>query len=580
MYTQYFRLEGRPFSIAPDPRFLYLSERHREALAHLLYGLEQGGGFVQLTGEVGTGKTTLCRAFLEQLPSHVDVAFIVNPRLDERELLASICDELGVEHPGETAGLRQLVDSLNRHLLDSHAQGRRTVLVVDEAQNLSTAVLEQIRLLTNLETPREKLLQIVLIGQPELKALLERQDLRQLAQRITARYHLEPLDRDETRAYIRHRLRVCGTAEPLFTQGAMDEAWRLTGGIPRLINVLCDRALLGAYVEEAPRVDRRILRRAAAEVLPRRSVPEAPRRRRRWPWVAGFAGVALLALAYATFRGADPLAWAPSSLGFHRDWPGQPQVLPPPGPPGPSSATEAAEAPAASVPVPASPAAQAQAVPAPGNSVPEGLPQALAAAGEGAGVQAWDTLFRHWGIAYFLDDPAPACEQAARQGLRCLTGSGSWAQLIALDRPAVIELRNDQGRQVPVVLESVADGQARIELAGQRWTVPVEWLRGRWFGRFSLLWKPAITAEVLKEGDRGLDVLWLRRRLADWRPGGEAPADPQRFDSALAARLRAFQAAQGLVADGVAGARTLIRLNSLAPAEGRPLLLADGGGSH
>ncbi|HEB98702.1 MAG TPA: AAA family ATPase [Thiotrichales bacterium] len=579
MYTKYFRLEGRPFSIAPDPRFLYLSERHREALAHLLYGLEQGGGFVQLTGEVGTGKTTLCRAFLEQLPSHVDVAFIVNPRLDERELLATICDELGIEHPGETAGLRQLVDSLNRHLLDSHARGRRTVLVVDEAQNLSAAVLEQIRLLTNLETPREKLLQIVLIGQPELKDLLERQDLRQLAQRITARYHLEPLDREETRAYIRHRLRVCGTAEPLFTQGAMDEAWRLTGGIPRLVNILCDRALLGAYVEEAPRVDRRILRRAAAEVLPGRPVSEASRPRRRWPWAAGLAALALLVLGYVAIRGADLPAWLSSPLASHEDPPGQPQALPPSGPAGASTAEETAEVPAATAPPPVPQPAQTEAV-VPGTQLPEGLPEALEAAGEGAGVQAWDTLFRHWGVAYFLDDPAPACEQAAHQGLRCLTGSGSWAQLIALDRPAVIELRNDQGRQVPVVLESVADGQARIELAGQGWTVPVEWLRGRWFGRFSLLWKPAITAEVLKEGDRGLDVLWLRRRLADWQPGGEAPADPQFFDSALAARLRAFQAAQGLVADGVAGARTLIRLNSLAPAEGRPLLLADSGESH
>jgi len=261
MYLKFYGLDSKPFSIAPDPRFLYLSERHREALAHLLFGLGEGGGFVQLTGEVGTGKTTLSRAVLEQVPPHVDVAMILNPRINEHELIATLCDELGVAYPANTTSIKALTDALTRHLLRSHAEGRRTVLLIDEAQNLSREVLEQVRLLTNLETADEKLLQIILIGQPELKGLLAREDLRQLAQRITARYHLEPLTRDETRAYIQHRLRVCGGPIDLFTPAAMDEVRRLSDGVPRLINILCDRALLGGYVEDRRHIDRRIVRR-------------------------------------------------------------------------------------------------------------------------------------------------------------------------------------------------------------------------------------------------------------------------------------------------------------------------------
>src|SRR5919201_4070009 len=236
MYLGHFGLKEPPFSITPDPRYLYMTERHREALAHLLYGIGQGGGFVQLTGEVGTGKTTLCRCLLEQVPPEVDVALLFNPKLTSFELLAAVCDELRIPYPEGTTSLKVLVDALYRHLLDAHARGRRTVLIVDEAQDLSAEVLEQIRLLTNLETTREKLLQIILIGQPELITLLEREDLRQLAQRITARYHLEPFAADETRAYIRHRLQIAGRTRGLFTEAAMRTVHAASRGIPRLIN--------------------------------------------------------------------------------------------------------------------------------------------------------------------------------------------------------------------------------------------------------------------------------------------------------------------------------------------------------
>ncbi len=265
MYTDFFKLSEPPFSLTPDPRFLYMSERHREGLAHLFYGVQQPGGFVQLTGDIGSGKTTLCRCLIKQLPPGTDIALILNPRLTVIELLATVCDELGISYPAEAASNKVLIDALNQRLLESHARSRRTVLIIDEAQNLNEDVLEQIRLLTNLETSKEKLLQIILIGQPELLSLLKRKNLRQLAQRITARYHLLSLSRSETHAYIQHRLLVAGRKEPLFTRRAMHCVYRLSRGMPRVINIICDRALLGAYALDAQRVSAGIVRKASRE---------------------------------------------------------------------------------------------------------------------------------------------------------------------------------------------------------------------------------------------------------------------------------------------------------------------------
>lgn len=303
MYEQHFGLTERPFSIAPDPRFLYMSPQHREALAHLLYGVGASGGFVQLTGEVGTGKTTICRCLVEQLPDDVDVALILNPRVSGLELVASLCDELKIRYPRDTDSIKVLTDALNAYLLQSHADGRHTVLIIDEAQCLTAEVLEQVRLLTNLETTREKLLQIVLVGQPELRDLLALDNLRQLAQRITARYHLLPISREETGAYIHHRLQVCGASDKLFTEGAIDRVHRLSQGIPRLINILCDRAMLGAFAEGRHVIDTAIVRRAAREVLPDQQV--AAPKGRKWPWAA--AAALLLALGAGAFLNRDRL---------------------------------------------------------------------------------------------------------------------------------------------------------------------------------------------------------------------------------------------------------------------------------
>ncbi|HLL10477.1 MAG TPA: AAA family ATPase, partial [Rubrivivax sp.] len=291
MYAPFFGLNKEPFSIAPDPRFLFMSEQHREALAHLLYGLSGGGGFVLLTGEIGAGKTTVCRCFLEQVPAHCAVAYVFNPKLTAIELLQTVCHEFGILPPTDSSSLKAHVDALNSFLLGLHAEGRQAVLVIDEAQALSADVLEQLRLLTNLETTERKLLQIVLIGQPELRGMLARPELEQLAQRVIARYHLGPLDLKETQAYIRHRLAVAGPNAALpFDQPALARIHRLSGGVPRRINLLADRALLGAYAQSLSRADRRTVEQAAREVF---ATGEGPVRLHGWG-LAATAG--LLAL--------------------------------------------------------------------------------------------------------------------------------------------------------------------------------------------------------------------------------------------------------------------------------------------
>src|SRR6476469_716364 len=293
MYASFFGLNETPSSITPDPRYLFPSERHAEALAHLVYGVNEAGGFIQLTGEVGTGKTTVVRSLLAQAPKHAEIALILNPRMTPAEFLLAICEDLGIAvEPRSEGSLKDLVDLLSFHLLKAHAEGKRIVLVVDEAQNLSVEVLEQVRLLTNLETETQQLLQIILIGQPELRELLGRTDLRQLAQRITGRYHLDPLSGEEAAAYVRHRLRVAGSTREIFTNGALREMQRLSGGVPRLINIIADRALLGAFTEDRHVVTASVVRRAAGEVFGRSIQP-------RWLPFAAAGAVGAVAVVSA-----------------------------------------------------------------------------------------------------------------------------------------------------------------------------------------------------------------------------------------------------------------------------------------
>lgn len=281
MYTGFFGLTEPPFTIAPNPHYLFLSDRHQEALAHLTVGLGDAGGFVLLTGEVGTGKTTVTRRMLQMLPEHTEVAFILNPSLSELELLASLCDELKIRYLKGAMTVKSLTDAIKKRLLKNHQAGKHTMLIIDEAQHLQPQVLEQLRLLTNLETNTRKLLQIVLVGQPELQQLLRRNELRQLAQRITARYHLLPLTEQEVAHYLAHRLTVAGCQRPIFTKSAVSAIHQLSGGIPRLINLIADRALLGAFSQKHPTVDKPLVKQAAAEVAPERII-DSPKPHHSW----------------------------------------------------------------------------------------------------------------------------------------------------------------------------------------------------------------------------------------------------------------------------------------------------------
>ena len=580
MYQKHFGLTERPFSIAPDPRFLYMSQQHREALAHLLYGVGEGGGFVQLTCDVGTGKTTICRCLLEHLPEHVNLALILNPRVTAQELLASLCDELQIQYAKDTTSIKVLTDVLNAYLLDGHSRGQRTVLMIDEAQNLSAEALEQVRLLTNLETTREKLLQIILVGQPELRSLLARDDLRQLSQRITARYHLEPISRVETAAYIRHRLQVCGAGESIFTEDAIDLIQKLSDGVPRLINVLCDRAMLGAFVEGKRKVDAIIVRRAASEVMPEEGL-SAPAGR-VWLWMAAAVGIMAVGLsAFLIFNGratapvVSPVASleAPVPQRDSLEYSARPETREPPA----SDASiardgyQTAAEPAVEVsgepetvdqvavtrsPMPVMQAA----LPAPGLK----LDQMIAEASPDAAARAWAGLYRLWGVQAAVRTDEQACAQAPGVGLRCLQGGGSWTILMHYDRPALLLLKASEGRRVPVLLHEILGSDARVQVDGQEVVVPVIELEQHWFGEYRLLWRtPPGGRSVLRPGDRGTGVAWLRERLQAVTGMTSITADKNFYDAGLKELVESFQRDRELTADGVAGARTLINLNNL-----------------
>ena len=537
MYAAYFGLTERTFSLAPDPRYLYLSDVHREALAHLLYGLGEGGSFVQLTGEVGTGKTTVCRALLEQLPPDVDVAMIFNPRLTSVELLAAVCDELRVPYPSGTTSLKVLVDALSQALLDAHARGRRTVLIIDEAQNLSARVLEEIRLLTNLETTKEKLLQVILIGQPELAELLARRNLRQLAQRVTARYHLRSFTEEETRRYVQHRMEIAGQRQPIFTRLAVHAAHRLSRGVPRLLNTICDRALLGAYATGQTRVKERIVRRAAREVLGRRA------RRRRWMVATATAALLLAAggtIALLASRGLP-------SLGA---WPLRAET------------TSSTLAPAVGA-TPLEPAS-----PAPTLAAILGDPAVTADR-----TSAFVNLYALWHLDARSGAAVPGCEAGRAAGLRCLARTGTWTVLRRFDLPAILELATPDGKKHHVVLAGLDGERATLQIGEQRITLPTVEIERFWDGPFVMVWKSPVDGPLpLQPGMRGRDVVWLRRQLGavDGRAAPASAGEP--YDEELKRRVAAFQQIESLTPDGIAGEETLVRLAAATPGGNGPSL--------
>jgi len=563
MYTSFFGLNEKPFSIAPDPRYLFMSERHTEAFAHLIYGIRETGGFIQLTGEVGTGKTTLVRSLLLQIPNSADVAVILNPQISRNEFLSAICEELGVPLPGSTHSIKDLTNALNARLLKNHSDGRRTILIVDEAQNLRIDVLEQVRLLTNLETTKQKLLQIILIGQPELRDMLSRNELRQLAQRITGRYHLEPLSREETETYIDHRLKVAGAVGPIFTKSAKRELYRLSQGVPRMINVIADRAMLGAFTEDSREVTPKLLRQAAKEVFGARRSTLSPSLR----WLKNFGAVALVVAGVAVAN------WYLSSR------------------PGPAAGSAAAPLPSQTAeldPIAAQPAgvvADPDLVPDARPTSPEIAFPAPAAGGEPAldvilaeQVDATDTdsafatLFGLWGLEYNRAT-SRACEQARGDGLHCLFQRGSLAQVRSLDRPAILSLRDGNGEQHQVVLAGLDDSRAFLSIGTDTYAVSQNQLGEYWFGDYLLLWRPQVGGvRQITPGMRHQDVRWLRESLATIQGEPVAPMDSELFDQELETRVRDYQRTRRLTVDGLVGYQTQIAINSDLGLPGSPRL--------
>jgi general secretion pathway protein A len=537
MYVPFFGLKQKPFSIAPDPRYLFMSERHREALAHLLYGVQGGGGFVLLTGEIGAGKTTVCRCFLEQIPQRCNVAYIFNPKLSAQELLITVCHEFGIKFPALTpAGtpptLKDYVDGLNEYLLRTHSVGQNNVLIIDEAQNLSPDVLEQLRLLTNLETSERKLLQIVLIGQPELRGMLARPELEQLAQRVIARYHLDALSEKETTQYISHRLAVAGLKGALpFDAHALHRIHQFTRGVPRRINLLCDRALLGAYATGKAKVDRLIVDKAAVEVFG--DAGEASPRSlsaRWWP----------LALGVGVLAGAAAMAAAQWGA---RDKPPARDV-------GASAAASAASA--AHVVVAKTPAASAPRV-----LSLEDLDNLLARASHDE-PDALRALATDWSLQIGVGDP---CALAANQDVRCFRAHGGVALLRLLARPSVLALHAAQDHVVYAVLSGMGRDDATLVLGKTPVQVPLTLLTTVWRGDFSTFWRvPPGYSVPLAMGSQGALVDAVGAQLAEGQ-GASAPAPDHVFDATLRSRVAAFQQAQGLTPDGVAGPTTLMQIN-------------------
>lgn len=540
MYHSYFGIEEQAFSIAVNPRYLYMSAQHREALAHLLYGVNSGG-FVMLTGEVGTGKTTIIRCLLEQLPKHADVAMIMNPAASARDLLCSICDELEIDYLPDETSLKILTDKLYEFLLTNHSKGRNTIVLIDEAQLLRVSTLEQIRLLTNLESNTQKLLQIILVGQPELNELLAKPALRQLSQRITARYHLRPLSQEETGAYIKHRLQIAGMppGRQPFPDPIIKKVHAISGGIPRLINILCDRMLLGAYTQETTQIDNNIYKQATLEVMGDRARPQA----QNYQTYFYLAAIALGLLV------AGLLIWL--------------LLAPPNKPTTAAPAQQPAPAPAQTPTATATPA-----TPASPNTTPaaSALPTGASMVAEGelfwqpTQNQALLDLLGYVGID--KNNAMYPCWVVNKEGLHCETQkAATWDDFKRFNRPAVLSLTTKSRQAGYVALIGIEGLEADLLVNGHRKRISLETLGGLWTGEFVFIWrKPEGFDGPVGLGSKAPIVAWVAQRFASIDKQ-TAPLTAGVFNPPLQRRIKVFQQTQNITDDGLITLPFLLKLN-------------------
>ena len=562
MYNEYFGFKEAPFSIAPDPRYLYMTAQHREALAHLVYGLNSDGGCILLTGEVGTGKTTICRCLLEQIPDQANVALVLNPKVNEIELLETICDELNIDYPEASNSVKTYTDRIYEYLISHHQRGEKTVLIIDEAQNLDSKVLEQLRLLTNLETNQHKLLQIIILGQPELLDILAQTEMRQLAQRITARYHLQPLTKHEVKAYISHRLAVAGQSIQLFQESSIKLIYKYSNGVPRLINIICDRALLGSYVENQYTVNASTTKKATAEVFGELKNVEKKQKNKQWLYpLAAFSSVLVITVLFYFLNTNNKLIENAAQTVKIESTNKNIELKN-----NPLEENNIANENTTQEIILAEPVTVEQktdnnnlAVSTPTNF--DNINDILESKNSNQ-VSAYQQLFSTWGQTYDDKTAATACKQAQTHALSCIHKQGNLNSLRIHNRPAVLTLINNNGEQRHVTITSIDDESATLLSNDTVYTVRLYDLDKHWYGQFTLLWnKPEHYSSSITPGDRGDIVNWLATQLAKIN-NSTSDTIIHTYDTYLIEKVIAFQNNQGLAADGIVGPVTIIHLNT------------------